>query len=249
MAKKHNAPKKAKTLALSSSSTAKPRTNSTEKKLDLLPENLLLPASKFAKERFRIEEIHPGCIWVIHDFLDPQECQAWIDFVEQSKELELCGHPASRYVAHRECYRWQRDDSQVASLLFDRMKKTGVLQEIEEKVSFPTGSYTAQALNPNIRFYKYTKGMSFGKHVDGTHHVKGVGTTEVTTLIYLSECEGGATRFYPSTSSKKAKSMAFAPKIGAMLLHIHGDRCLEHEADPVESGIKYILRTDVVYGD
>lgn len=37
------------------------------------------------------------------------------------------------------------------------------------------------------------------------------------------------------------------PKAGRALLHRHGDCCLEHEATPVTSGLKYILRTDVCF--
>lgn len=93
--------------------------------------------------------------------------------------------------------------------------------------------------NPNLRLYKYTKGMSFGKHVDGSHAVEGWGKTRVTVLIYLSSCQGGATSF--------EHGISFSPKEGAMLLHVHGDDCLEHEGEPVKAGIKYILRTDLVY--
>ena len=70
--------------------------------------------------------------------------------------------------------------------------------------------------------------------------------TEITVLFYLSTCTGGATRFHlPHSSSKKKKkskddtSVAFVPEEGAVLLHIHGDRCLEHEAEPVLDGVKY----------
>lgn len=31
------------------------------------------------------------------------------------------------------------------------------------------------------------------------------------------------------------------------LLHRHGEECLEHEALPVQKGLKYILRSDVVF--
>ena len=90
--------------------------------------------------------------------------------------------------------------------------------------------------------------------------------TEITVLFYLSSCNGGATRFHlPCSSSssggtkkKKKKggrktneesgSIAFIPEEGAVLLHVHGDRCLEHEAEPVLNGVKYVLRTDIVYG-
>ena len=32
-----------------------------------------------------------------------------------------------------------------------------------------------------------------------------------------------------------------------MYLHVHGDACLEHEAGVVLDGIKYVLRTDMVF--
>jgi len=63
--------------------------------------------------------------------------------------------------------------------------------------------------------------MSFGKHYDGSNSTE-EGETEITVLVYLSDCVGGATRFYPP--QKKKQSVAFAPKEGAILLHIHGDR-------------------------
>lgn len=39
------------------------------------------------------------------------------------------------------------------------------------------------------------------------------------------------------------------PAVGLALLHLHGeDRCLEHEANVVLQGVKYVLRSDVVFG-
>jgi len=100
--------------------------------------------------------------------------------------------------------------------------------------------------------------MSFGKHYDGSERIDRFpnGNTEITVLVYLSSCKGGATRFYlPSSSSKKQNKneidkngIAFQPEAGAILMHMHGDRCLEHEADAVAEGVKYVLRTDIVYG-
>ena len=39
------------------------------------------------------------------------------------------------------------------------------------------------------------------------------------------------------------------PRIGLGLLHRHGDDCLLHESLVVKSGTKYVLRSDVIYGE
>ncbi|KAE8698191.1 putative Peroxidase [Hibiscus syriacus] len=38
-----------------------------------------------------------------------------------------------------------------------------------------------------------------------------------------------------------------APAEGMVLLHIHGDKCMLHEARNVSNGIKYVFRSDVVF--
>ena len=70
--------------------------------------------------------------------------------------------------------------------------------------------------------------------------------TEITVLFYLTSCRGGATRFHLPHSGKRKKGggsssggVAFTPEEGAVLLHVHGDHCLEHEAEPVLDGVKY----------
>lgn len=49
------------------------------------------------------------------------------------------------------------------------------------------------------------------------------------------------------TGSRGKVVASIAPKAGRVLLHRHGECCLEHEAAPVISGLKYILRTDVCF--
>ena len=38
-----------------------------------------------------------------------------------------------------------------------------------------------------------------------------------------------------------------APTEGTALLHLHGDKCLLHEARNVTKGVKYVFRSDVVF--
>lgn len=171
-------------------------------------------------------------IWVMHGFFSHQECKAWIDYMESSP-LDYVKQRGTRYLAARECYRMSIQDVNMASRLYDRLKITKIL-------SYLPDSKHLIGCNPNLRLYKYEKGHSFGKHVDESCILDKASFTIVTVLIYLSQCEGGATRFEDDI-------VAFEPKMGSMLLHVHGENCLEHEADAVISGIKYVLRTDLVY--
>lgn len=98
-------------------------------------------------------------------------------------------------------------------------------------------------LNPAIRIYRYAKGQRFGRHIDESAIISENKYTEYTVLIYLSSCGGGETVFY----NNRGKVLAsVVPQPGLMLLHRHGDVCLEHEGAKVVAGTKYVLRSDVV---
>jgi hypothetical protein len=99
-------------------------------------------------------------------------------------------------------------------------------------------------LNPNVRLYRYVPGQRFGRHVDGADAVAGLGVTRYTLLIYLSACRGGETVFYDRRGRRAA---AVAPAPGLALVHEHGDACMEHEGAAVTGGVKYVLRSDVVF--
>jgi hypothetical protein len=207
------------------------------------PEDLLVSPleKKINKPAFNITELVENRIWVLRDFLSQQECQRWIEYVEQSAELEKMKQAGNRYYAARECYRFQKQDAVMSHRIYERLLQYTVPPTAPWNDLFP--AQQPATCNPNLRLYKYTTGMSFGKHVDESCVVTGVGETKMTVLIYLSTCRGGATSF----DINNRKSVAFSPQQGAVLLHVHGDDCLVHEGLPVESGIKYILRTDLVY--
>jgi hypothetical protein len=54
----------------------------------------------------------------------------------------------------------------------------------------------------------------------------------------LNRCAGG----------KRSRLVASVkPRPGLALLHLHGDDCLEHEGAEVLFGVKYVLRSDVLF--
>ncbi|KAL3921530.1 MAG: hypothetical protein SGILL_002702 [Bacillariaceae sp.] len=215
----------------------------------------------------KVQELHPGRVWVIPNFFSRKECREWVNFCESSGGLEYTAHPATNFTANRECFRMQQHDaSELATRIFQRLRGGkdanhggGPLKRVQQESGdlYPA-TRVPIGCNPNFRVYKYTKGHAFGKHVDGNNIIGREGgnalhgcSTEMTMLVYLTECSGGATRFHTgrrkAMSKNKSSSFAFQPQVGALLLHVHGDHCLEHEADPVIDGFKYVLRTDLVY--
>ena len=160
-------------------------------------------------------------------------------------------------MSHRLYERIENMVSEISNQL-DIFDKASIQQANKRQITsskshdFKKPKYQPISCNPNLRLYKYTKGQWFGRHVDDSNKIKLTSDapsnisdaketqTEITVLFYLSSCRGGATRFYmPKSKGKKDDTTAFTPEAGAVLLHIHGDRCLEHEAEPVLEGVKY----------
>lgn len=94
-----------------------------------------------------------------------------------------------------------------------------------------------RGLNERFRFYRYTPGQRFSWHADAPFARENGELSLLTFMIYLNDgYEGGATRF---------ESSLVAGKLGMALLFEHG---LIHEGAEVTAGVKYVLRSDVMYG-
>lgn len=95
----------------------------------------------------------------------------------------------------------------------------------------------AIGLNERFRFYRYAPGQSFKGHSDAAFRRPNGEESKLTVLIYLSaDFSGGETAFLHSMVT---------PRRGAALVFRHS---LFHEGRPVLSGIKYVMRTDVMFG-
>lgn len=93
-------------------------------------------------------------------------------------------------------------------------------------------------LNERFRIYRYHSGQKFDWHVDAPFR-RGNGEMSLYTfMIYLNEgYRGGATAFHGSAEVIGERGMA--------LLFEHG---LMHQGAEVTHGVKYALRSDVMYG-
>jgi hypothetical protein len=266
-----------------------------KKRFDSFPLHLVSNVGYAGKDNSgELRELCKGRVWVIPSFFSHKECRAWVDYCESFSSsngengFKYTAHPASKYVANRECHRLQQENAtELSERIFERLRgmtvrttdsgdendnddKGSILVQLQKETAdlYPSIKsrngkqaieYKPINCNPNIRVYRYDEGHAFGRHVDGSNLVPGRrgGTTEMTMLIYLSTCQGGATRFHRSAmgggrrsrQQMSSSSFGFEPQVGALLLHVHGKHCLEHEADVVLGGQKYVLRTDLVYGN
>ncbi|CEP60906.1 uncharacterized protein LALA0_S02e02366g [Lachancea lanzarotensis] len=205
--------------------------NSNSKKFEYLP----LP-----------ERLLNDKVIVINKFLSESVTLQLCLSLSQPGIMELFRQRGTREYAERVNERFSTDDPKIAQILWERLKKC-LLQD--EYISNELGFADAIGLNPQIRAYRYKKGHKFAKHYDSSATVPGQGSTRWTLLIYLTGGEqlvGGDTIFY---SSHRDEATGVHPEVGLALLHKHGDDCLLHEAQEVYNGVKFVLRSDVLFKD
>ncbi|KAF8058110.1 hypothetical protein HT031_005770 [Scenedesmus sp. PABB004] len=227
--------------------------------------------------------------------LSVAEAQRFIDVAEAAGFEWQSSRGPAHGEAFRDNHRISFQDEALADALW---RATGLAQAF---AGLELDGAAAVGLNPNIRFYRYTRGQRFGRHIDDSVELGQGRFTGYTLLIYLSgplpggggaaaggaagasqaaapagkgggggkrgkggggsggaapvpaqldtsavqQLVGGETVFYGPRGRVVAR---VAPAPGLALLHLHGeDRCLEHEAAEIVAGVKYVLRSDVVF--
>ena len=119
-------------------------------------------------------------------------------------------------------------------------------------------------INPRWRLYRYEPGFGLDRHQDRSFKASGADAAGelrydvrrdgseslLTLLIYLNEgMEGGGTMLYARDDGASALEEV-TPSPGSALLFPHGRHnpdSVWHAGLPVVGGVKYIIRTDVVY--
>jgi predicted 2-oxoglutarate/Fe(II)-dependent dioxygenase YbiX len=123
------------------------------------------------------------------------------------------------------------DDVALASELFARIREAVPARLCDRR---PVG------VNERFRCYRYEPGQRFAPHFDGAYRRSASERSELTFMVYLNEgFAGGTTAFLDH-------EVVATPRTGAALLFQHR---LLHEGCVVRSGVKYVLRSDVMYAD
>lgn len=178
-------------------------------------------------------------VFELTGFLSEEDCDQWIDLVE-AEGFEPASINTQRGTERREDVRNNdrliRDDPATAQRLWAKL-----------------GPYVSQVfrgrpvigLNERFRFYRYDAGQKFDWHQDGSFERPNGERSLFTFLVYLNaNFEGGGTSFSDYNSGSSFPDFCVKPKKGAALVFHHP---IMHRGDPVVSGRKYVMRTDVMY--
>ena len=169
-------------------------------------------------------------IFTIDNFWTARECE---DFISKTESIGY--EPATVNTEKGQMViETVRNNNRV--IYTDTILAETVWQKLKPFAPTKIGNSTAIGLNELFRFYKYQAGQEFKRHRDESYIRNDVEASYFTFMIYLNEnYEGGETTF---------TNVSIKPEQGTALVFLHD---LEHEGSPVKQGIKYVLRTDIMY--
>ncbi|XP_013387162.1 uncharacterized protein LOC106156453 [Lingula anatina] len=201
--------------------------------------------------------------FLLHGILSQQECQEYI------QEFENEGFGAIPELVknnYRSCERLLVQSSALASHLWDTIK-THVedieihgdphQQHIHGLKQALQGRWKPYGLNELFRICKYQPGGHFAPHFDGHFVSSSEKRSMKTFMIYLNDdFTGGTTNFVDESQQLHMDSSGkycaeeknvihrVQPETGMAIIFNHHRL---HEGERIKSGVKYIMRTDIMY--
>lgn len=175
-------------------------------------------------------EIIPETLFVIDDFLSVQECDDYILWSEQQGYEEAKVQLDGQQIMMKNI----RNNSRI--VFADHVLAEKIWNKVAPFVVTRFENSEAIGLNELFRFYRYEPGQRFKKHKDGSYVRNETEASRFTLMLYLNDdFEGGETSF---------EKRIIRPEKGQALIFEHG---LKHAGEPIVSGVKYVLRTDIMY--
>lgn len=194
------------------------------------------------------EDFLDGLGVIVHGALTPEECKGVISVSEKK------GYQAALDYCHlyrdRLNDRFMSDDIQLAQFLWERVQRFIPKEIVSPFDKDQTWKLDAMPINERFRFCKYVggNGHHFGAHTDGMYRVDNTHMSLLTCMVYLNggdEFEGGLTNFIELKSRRLKHSIK--PEPGLCVIFRQANLDCYHEGTEVTKGLKYIMRTDVMY--
>jgi len=179
--------------------------------------------------------------FLVYNFISPEEARRLIDHSETFPYVQV-----GASTKYRSNVRVILKDKNFAMALFPRIKQLVpcIRHDIEGS------SWQVHGLNESFRFCRYTSGQHFSKHCDSFFARNDNETSMYTINIYLNtkdvDFTGGYTRFFKHIEDE-AHANVVAPVAGLALVFEHFKSSQIHDGEILDEGVKYILRTDVMY--
>eukprot|EP00698_Gefionella_okellyi_P001473 TRINITY_DN1140_c0_g1_i7.p1 TRINITY_DN1140_c0_g1~~TRINITY_DN1140_c0_g1_i7.p1 ORF type:complete len:288 (+),score=28.12 TRINITY_DN1140_c0_g1_i7:28-864(+) len=178
--------------------------------------------------------------FLLKGFLSDAECQY---FIAESEKIGYTPPGELFDVRYRTNDRIVAISVATAELLFERVKPF-----VPETITVRDSVWEICGLNESWRFCRYAPGGFFSQHVDGEFVRNSNERSLITLNIYLNgDFDGGTTNFLAKTYHDVADREITAqvvPQAGLALVFPH-DRL--HEGASLGSGVKYLLRSDIMY--
>lgn len=181
---------------------------------------------------------------LVHGFLSASECEA---LVEATEKLGFASAAADYPSSYRDNDRIVADDPTLARRLFERLTRcasrtSGLGAMMDED------GWRMVGVNERLRFCRYRPGTQFRAHQDGVHHRQHT-QSRLTFMIYLNDdaFSGGETVFFEGRSaamSGRDATLCLRPRKGSLIVF---DHALWHAGALVDSGLKYVMRSDLMY--
>ena len=204
----------------------------------------------------------PGAFQLLN-VLSSDECQRLIGISEQLGFLPDAAVSLPRSIRHNDSLTWIVDQ-QTDAIIWQR-----IAHLLDDRQGVFSGC-KALGINARFRFYRYSRDDYFKPHSDGawpgSRIIDGelIGNaypdrySQMTFLMLLSEnFEGGETRFLvnaedptrPATRASGVKNVDIRTPAGGVLCFPHGSHSLHciHSSVAITDGIKYIIRSDVLF--
>ncbi len=173
-------------------------------------------------------------LFTVENILSQAECDQLIEsFEARGPELATVNSFRGDQVQRelRNNSRVIEDDPELAARLFER-----AAPHLPQRIS----GRSICGANERLRFYRYQPGEYFGLHRDGSFERSSSERSLLTYMVYLNGgFEGGETDF-----PELGKTVVPEAGLGVFFQHR-----VAHEGKKLIEGVKYALRTDVMYKD